>query len=309
MINSLIRLLWLSGAWLGVCLMSYGQTVSASLLFSQDSLYPGAPVDLRMLIIHPADVEVFPPNNTRDFLPFEMLSFQVAPTEIVNADARDAIVYRLRSFEVNPQQSLTLKYSYLKGTDTVTASVNSDTIFFASRVQGNLDSMDYQVFEDIIPLTDPPNYRPLIIAVLAICVLAILLYLALRKRIQRYLELRSLQSEWQQIRKKLRKLDQLENTTIFFSAINTLWKSYVDPREELSLRSLTTTELRAVITQLSYLSAEQQRDLIRIAETADEVIYAGNTEVRFSSEEAIQRIRVVLRKAYEERRKALHHVR
>ncbi|MEL6593902.1 MAG: hypothetical protein AAFQ68_27615, partial [Bacteroidota bacterium] len=129
--------------------------------------------------------------------------------------------------------------------------------------------------------------------------------LIMRRPIQRYLAVRSLSLEWQGIRRQLKKLSQVHDQRVFFPAINKLWKGYLDPKNQLSLLSLTTTELRTEISKLTYLTAEHQQNLIRTAVAADQVIYAGHAVEGLSAQEISQRIQKVLKTVFEIRKKAL----
>jgi hypothetical protein len=283
----------------------WGQPVRTMLEFQQDSLRLGQTIELRLLVERPPGTQVILPNQSRYFVPFEMLTYEVEPTRTVNGKEWDAVQYRLRSFEVKEYQTLSLEVGYLQNRDTVFQTVESDTIFLSGLVSGELEQLDYLVYEDLVPLTDPPNYRMAILLGVALLIVVAALFLVLRKPVRRYLAMRSLQMEWQQVRRKLKKLEQLQDQSVFFPAINTLWKSYMDPDEKMALRSMTTTELRAEITRISYLNAEQQKSLIQIAQAGDAVIYAGESDSGMDPSQVILTLRKILRQNFEQKKLAL----
>ena len=283
----------------------FGQSVRAMLQFQQDSFRLGQTVELRLLVERSPGTQVILPNQSGYFVPFEMLTYEVEPTRTVNGKEWDVVQYRLRSFEVNEYQTVSLKVGYLQNRDTVFLTVASDTLFLSGLIAGELEDLEYQTYKDLILLTDPPNYRMAVLLGIALVLLIVLLYLVLRKPLRRYLAMRSLQLEWQQVRRKLKKLEQLQDLSVFFPAVNTLWKSYLDPDEKMALRSMTTTELRAMITRISYLNAEQQRSLIQIAQAGDAVIYAGEADSSLEPSQIVNALRKILRQSFEQKKLAV----
>ncbi|MEL6651122.1 MAG: hypothetical protein AAFP02_06480 [Bacteroidota bacterium] len=286
---------------------TFGQRqIIPELHFLQDSIRVGEAVPLELKVIHPKEIAVIFPNHSANFRPFELVDFQAKPTVFTGKMATDVAVYEVKSFDIEEIQTLQLRFGTIAGTDTNWQhQVSSDSIFFAASLPMEYEELSYQRFEELIALKEPANYSGLIIVLTAAILIIGLLLLIMRRPIQRYLAVRSLSLEWQGIRRQLKKLSQVHDQRVFFPAINKLWKGYLDPKNQLSLLSLTTTELRTEISKLTYLTAEHQQNLIRTAVAADQVIYAGHAVEGLSAQEISQRIQKVLKTVFEIRKKAL----
>jgi hypothetical protein len=204
-----------------------------------------------------------------------------------------------------PRQGVTLTYGYHNQQDTTWAEVRSDSIQLVSSLPEKRDNLAYRAHEGLLAVTDPPDYSWLFLLVGGLALLMGLLMVLLRRPIRRFLRRRQLSQDWYQVRRQLRKLGQERNQEKFFEQLGHLWKGYLTETEQVPLLSMTTTELRETILQMSHLNMEQQHALLQIAEEADQVIYAGAELAPQQLERHLRTARQILTLEYQRRKRKL----
>lgn len=295
-----LALIWMLPLW------GQSNLIVSELIFLEDSLALGKVVPIELKVIHPKDIAVIFPNHSANFRPFELVDFQAQPSIFTGNMVTDIAIYQVKSFDIAAKQYLKLRFGSIEGADTNwNHRVDSDTIYFDRSLPAEFEELEYQRFEELVDLEEPANYSGLVTVLTAVILIFAFFLLILRRPIQRYLAVRSHNLEWQGIKRQLKKLALVQDQRIFFTAINKIWKSYLDPEEKLALLSLTTTELRGEISRLKYLTAEQQQNLIKTAVATDQVIYAGHSVEGLSSQEVTNRIHKVMQAIFEIRKKAL----
>jgi len=83
------------------------------------------------------------------------------------------------------------------------------------------------------------------------------------------------------------------------------WRRWLDPRDKWGLLSLTTTELRDRLPQLTHLTPAEQQVLLQIAEATDQVIYAGRDLPQERIDALTGQLLLILEAEYQRRDKAL----
>ena len=124
-------------------------------------------------------------------------------------------------------------------------------------------------------MADPPNYLRLLMFLLFAVLVISGIGLLLRKPIRRYWRMRNLNRHWERAKKDLKRLEQEPNQEIQLESINSMWRTYLDPRHQHQLGAMTTTELRESIRQFHFLKIEEQASLVKAAELRDRVAFAG----------------------------------
>ncbi|MEL6673732.1 MAG: hypothetical protein AAFR61_16120 [Bacteroidota bacterium] len=281
-----------------------GQEVQAILSFDSDTMAIGMPVSLKLAIQHPQDVMVeFP--TPRDFEPFEWVGSEPEPTQTLEGISWDVVTYQVRSFSLEEAQALFVPYAYYSGQDTFRAYAFSDTIRLNLRLTEWDPSMQYNLQTGLLELQDPPNYLLWISIILGVAALLLVIGYFLRHPVQRYLAYQKNQTEWQVVRRRLRKLEDEADQVYLFKELSQLWKGYLDPRDRRGFRFMTTTELRNHLERDPGFSQGQRGVLIRASQQGDQVIYAGKSLERPEIKHLIGELKQVLGHIYQIRKKAL----
>ncbi len=252
------------------------QSVHAELHFLQDSAYVGEVVQMDFVISHPQDMMVAFPDSGPVFKPFEIVRLEPKLTHTQNGISNDTLRIHLRTLFLYPFQFLKLPFAYYPEGDSIYSSVQSDTLIIKKQVISLAPPPPFKSRESIIPVSTPPDYRRLgIMGLIGLLVLAFLIF-SLRKPVREYFSRRKVKREWATCNKNLRQLSKfLDKPATYLDLLNQYWKSYLDPRHSLSLRSYTTSELMHHLSQLTEINSEQQQNLLQVAKTGDQAIYAG----------------------------------
>lgn len=292
---------WLSPLW--------AQQVAASLAFDSDTTAIGKVLNVRMEIAHPEDLVVVFPLNKDAFLPFELISQTAAATETQQGRSLDVVTYQVRTFELREKQALRLPYAYLppgtQSRDTTWEYVLSDTVRLNVRIREEQKEDSLESFGELDEVSDPPDYSLLTLLGIILLIMLIPLVIFLRGPIQRYLRLQSLKQEWGSIRKEIKLLIEQEDQAEVLNQLNRIWKHYLDPDDQIGLRSMTTTELQVHIPELIFLTRPQQEILLKLSQISDQVIYAGEPVSDDLISAITWELYEVIDATYEDRREAM----
>jgi len=104
-LSGLIFFTFIINLWTGLAL---GQHQRPYGKFLSDSIKIGQPVKFSLCFKHPVDMEVFFPDSSYDYSPFEFIDKQYFPTRSDSFSSTDSVVFTLMSFEIYKVQVLTL---------------------------------------------------------------------------------------------------------------------------------------------------------------------------------------------------------
>lgn len=270
--QALKSLTWL--CLIGV-LPAWGQRAQALLDFQADSIDLGRPVALRLSVRRPLQVALIFPRDPQAFAPFEWVRTEPSTSHSLEGNTLESITYWVRSFEVQPHQSLALTLGYVSGGDTTWERVESDSVLLRERVPEPLEAQQLRGSPEHLALSDPPDYSRIFVLAGLLSTLVLILMALLRKPVQRYLRIQHNRNVWLGMRRALQQIGQEREQAPQLAELNILWKNMLDPTGKLGLRSQTSTELRATL-EAQPLSPAGREALIRILDAGDQVLYAGS---------------------------------
>lgn len=224
--------------------------------FLTDSIDVGRPFQYALTYRHPPTVDVLFPDTAHHFIPYQVQNVAIFATETVGAGpdavSRDSAVYTLVSFETDSVQLLQVPIRLLNATDCTTLLTPTDTVFLRSLLTSvSSGSAGPQAFTlatttTLAPLQQQFNYPVLAVGVLAVGVLAGLLYGLFGRFLQRQWRLYQLNRRHIRF---LRQYDRLSRDINARTAAETanqaviLWKTYLEKLDRQPYASLTTPEL------------------------------------------------------------------
>lgn len=276
----MIRLTGVGILWLYCSgFIAFSQHIEIKGGFEQDSIAIGQPVSFYLTARYPSNLTVLFPDSVFQFDPFEYISKRYFPTKTSNGISYDSAVYQLRTFEIHPLQYLLLPVFIPSGKDSLKIESQIDTIKLITEVK--------TLPPDTIPLQQLPlkiktdyqivsflfNYPILVIAVTAVLVSLLLVWIIFGKRIRKYLQIRKLEKEHasftQAFASQLTLLQIQFNSQVAENSVS-LWKKYLEKLEQKPYTKLTTREVLLL----------DQEDGLRVALKAiDSVIYGSQTQV------------------------------
>jgi len=283
----------------------WAQDIRVDLHFVSDTTAIGMPVGLRLEIQHPSDMVVLFPHQSKDFLPFERIRVEADPTFTQQGHSIDAATYWIRTFELRNTQHLRLPYGYVLEGDTVWGYTSTDSVRINHRVVDFDGSIELVAQKGILPVDAPPNYVMVTLATMGGIGLLALLIFALRKPFQRQLALRQLKRQYALLQRKLERVRSEKDVPTRVEALNSLWKSYLDPKDTYHLRSLTTTELKQRVKDLDHLAPHQQEVLLEASKLADRVIYAGQSIEGVEVNQLAAMLEPIFKQEFERRKEGL----
>lgn len=217
-------------------------------LFAHDSIRIGEPVNFIFYYKHRPGEEVIFPDSTYNFKPFEFAGKKFFATATKNGWSRDSVIYTLRSFSIEPVQTLSLPVYLLRRRDTLTISSEPQQVYLKQLVAGPPDPQQLQAHTRLAPIEKRFNLAYWLIGIGLVILLLLLIWLIFgRKLIIRYrlYVLRKHHNEF--ISKYNAFIDQFnrsESLQTIEQAI-TLWKNYLTDLEGNAINSFTTREIAA----------------------------------------------------------------
>jgi hypothetical protein len=217
-------------------------------LFQLDSIKIGEPVNFIFYFKHRPEEEVIFPDSTHNFKPFEFVSKQFFMTATAQGWSRDSVVYTLRSFSVDPVQTLSLPVYLLRQHDTLTIHAEPQEVYLKQLVAGAPDPGQLRAHTRLAPIEKRFNLAYWLIGA-GIVILALLLIWMLfgKKLIIRY-RLYVLRKHHNLFISKynayIDQFNRSESLQTIEQAI-TLWKNYLTELEGNAINSFTTREIAA----------------------------------------------------------------
>ena len=249
--------------------------IQLSLDFQDDSLWLGKSCMLKIEVIHPEEMYIQPLDESSNFFPFELEEVLAEPTITENGISTDRAIYHLKSFSIQAWQKVKLPVLYVEGGDTLIHFVESDSIRLVELVD-DVGEAEFLRDDALLSLEDPLNLGRLALLIAGFLFLVSILFRLLKGPVKQLLKKRRLRKEWNGFKSSLKKLGKQNiPPNEFIRSLNRLWKSYLDPGEQLALHSKTTTELAAKEEWKLAFTEQQQRIMVKSSAIADDILFAG----------------------------------
>lgn len=267
--------------------------------FRQPTVRVGEIVEFELSSRHAPGQELIFPDSAANFAPFEYVGRRYYPTRTRQGRSFDQAVYRLRTFQLDSVQTLSLPVTVLRGRDTLllpttTAQVRLVRTAPAGAARGPEPPVLRQNLQ-LVPVPARFNYPYWLAALAALLLTVGGLVLGFRRRLrQRYRRYRRRKNHAYFLAQYAR---HVERFTLSRSLTNmeraiTLWKNYLSTLEDHNITSLTTREIVA--------RYEHDADVRLALQLADRVIY-GNL---FSEDDTETDLAFDLLRTFAERRYA-----
>lgn len=238
--------------------------------FLTDSIEVGKPFKYTLSFRHSPRVEVFFPDTSAAFRPFEVVKLNYFPTETSAKGSLDSAVYTLLSFELAKIQTLSVPIWQKEGRDCTAIYSEIDSIKLREQIKDELtDSLHLRTDTQVVPLRSQTNYPYLVLLGLLISLIGTGIYLLFGEALTR---------QWELYQMFLRNREFQRNFTRFTRDINgskgienaekvvVLWKIYLQRLERKPYVTYTTKEI------MDNLPDEQLAEALR---SIDGVIYGG----------------------------------
>lgn len=217
--------------------------------FLSDSLKVGLPIKYALSYRHKPTADIFFPDSTYSFAPFELVSREYFPTQTDKNGSLDSAIYTLISFEVLPVQELSLPIFVRDQLDCTRVFSPIDYVRLKGTIIDNdqIDTMSLKKDTQIIPLAQQPNYPLMFLFIIGFSLLGVLTFWFFGTPIKRQIKLFRFKRRYDEYQRLFQRLsratdDQKKGLENVEKAV-ILWKKYVERLENKPFTTFTTKEI------------------------------------------------------------------
>ena len=240
--------------------------------FLEVSMKVGLPVKYALSYRHDPNKDVFFPDSTYNFSPFELVNRQYFPTITTENGSLDSVVYTLISFDVSPRQELSLPIYSRAKRDCTRIFSPMDYVVLKSIIQpnANIDTMSLKKDTRLIPIAQQVNFPLIFLILIGLSVLTGLIFWFFGKPIKRQIRLFNFSRRYDDFQKLFQRLsrgtDDAKKRLENIEKAIVLWKKYLERLESKPFTTFTTTEI------LDNLKDNRLADALR---EIDATVYGG----------------------------------
>ncbi|MCE7062732.1 hypothetical protein [Dyadobacter sp. CY343] len=238
--------------------------VRPSGVFLTDSIEVGKPVYFSLSVKHNPGTEVFFPDSTYDFSPFEIIEKRNFVSNTDEKGTLDSAVYHLISFDVTPKQSLRLPVFVFGKKDCTAVYTAPDSVFLISTNLIKPDAKGTLTPETgLHPLGSEFNFSILIGVIALIIGVSGSIYWVFGHDIYKQWQLIKLQRRHleyvRSFNRLMRNARERKNIKDAEKAI-IVWKNYLERLEKLPFATYTTREILDAIADEELADALKNMD-------------------------------------------------
>jgi hypothetical protein len=234
--------------------------------FQTDSIELGRPIDYALSYHHSPSAEVFFPDTTYNFYPFEIIRRNIFPTSTTNGVSTDSVVYTLVTFDITKNQKLGLPIYLLSRRDCTAVYALNDSVFLKEMIKTSVDSLQLKTDTKLLPLSQQVNYPKILTYLLGLLGIVLIIYAFFGRFIRKQYTLFWFGRRHKDFQTNYKKFTRstLDDVTIGKALV--LWKTHLEWLEKRPYTSYTTKEI------VSTLPSERLEEALR---EVDSAIYGG----------------------------------
>lgn len=234
--------------------------------FQTDSIELGRPIDYALSYHHNPSAEVFFPDTTYNFYPFEIIRRNIFQTLTTNGVSIDSVIYTLVTFEITKNQKLGLPIYVLSKRDCTMVYSLTDSVFLKEMIKTSVDSLQLKTDTKLLVLSQQVNYPKILTYILGILGVVLTIYALFGRFIRKQYTLFLFSRRHVDFLANYKKFTRstLDDVTIGKTLV--LWKKHLEWLEKRPYTSYTTKEI------VSRLPSARLEDALR---EVDSAIYGG----------------------------------
>ncbi|MEH0157941.1 hypothetical protein V6R21_27975 [Limibacter armeniacum] len=258
--------------WVGILFLPFttkAQETSTSPVgrFKADSTKVGEVVHYALTYRHDPDMEVFFPDSTYDFSPFEYMGKEYFPTVTDITGSLDSVVYELTTFELDELQELSVPVILMQNAAKAdTIYPEKDGVYLQKVVLSMPDSVKLMENANLATVPKQFNYPYYLIALGVLLLLGLIVLLVFGKQIKKNIVIRRLQRTHTKFVEEYSGLTNGNMDVEHLEKALGIWKSYTGKVKNMPLQSCTTREISALVSD---------QNLGKSLKELDKAIYAG----------------------------------
>jgi hypothetical protein len=263
--------------------------------FLTDTIQVGKPFEYALSFRHSFQKEVFFPDTSTQFAPFQVVGQRFFPTQTTNQVSLDSAVYALLSFETAARQTLRVPVWTIDRGDCTAVMSNVDTVFLNSTLLG-VKKPVLQTDTEIVPLRSQINFPLILLVTISVLLFAAGIYLLFGDALSRQWQLFLMFRRNRDFRRGLLRLSRETAGTKGVENIEKaliLWKTYLQRLERKPFLTYTTKEI------IDNLPDEALAEALR---QIDSVVYGGQASVDLKA--SLEILRNIADQTYQKQREA-----
>ncbi|WP_082489045.1 hypothetical protein [Dyadobacter sp. Leaf189] len=223
------------------------QKIKPSGVFLTDSIEVGKPVYFALSVRHKPGTEIFFPDSSYNFSPFEIISKKIFVSNTDEKGTLDSSVYQLISFDVTPKQTLRLPVFVFGSKDCTSVFTTPDSVFLiSSNLVKSTEKPLLRPETDLLPLSSQFNFSILIGTVALVIGVSGSIYWVFGQDIYKQWQLIKLQRRHleyvRSFNRLMRNAREKNNIKDAEKAI-IVWKNYLERLEKKPFATYTTREI------------------------------------------------------------------
>lgn len=265
--------------------------------FLEDTIKIGQPIKYALRFHHAKNMELYFPDSSYSFAPFEFTSKEYFPTITKDNMSMDSVVYTLRTFEIKNSLDLALPVFIIDQGDTIVQYSSSDRLFIKEYFKEIPDSLIFKSNADYKTVNEKFNYPYYLTFGLVGLMSLTLLYFIFGKTVLRNYRLYVMHNNHSQFLRVFNKLQKEMEDSPNLTAIEKIlgeWKNYLTKLEQKPINTFTTTEI------ISLFNKEELKENLQ---KVDRSIYSGS--ITGNPSQALEVLKKFSNKRYKKRRKEL----
>lgn len=269
--------------------------------FSASHTKIGQPLNYSLSFYHDKNMELYFPDSSFSFYPFEFISKKYFPTKTIDSLSLDSVVYTLRTFEIKNSLELSLPVSIVDQGDTIKQFSTTDKISVKQYIKEVPDSLIFRSDVGYKTVLTRYNYPYFIAFGLLVLVSLILFYFIFGKAVLRNYRLYKMYNNHVQFLYAFDILHkEMESSPNLLSMEKVLgeWKNYLTKLEQKPINTFTTTEIIALFNK------DELKENLQLV---DRFIYSGS--IKGNPSKAFDVLKKFSNKRYKKRRKELRNAR
>lgn len=217
--------------------------------FLSDSVKVGLPVKYALSYRHKPTADIYFPDSSYNFAPFEMVKREYFNTVTDQNGSLDSVVYTLISFEVTPKQELSLPVYVRAKRDCTRVFAPMDYVVLNSIIDPNvsIDTLSLKKDTRLVLIKQQTNFPLIFLLIMGFLSLSGVIFWFFGKPIKRQIRLFNFKrrnDDFQKLFQRLsrgtddskKRLENIEKAVV-------LWKKYIERLENKPFTTFTTKEI------------------------------------------------------------------
>lgn len=230
--------------------------------FLTDSVELGRPFNYALSYHHDPSAEVFFPDTTYNFYPFEIVEREFYPTLTINGSSVDSVIYTLVTFDIDKTQKLNLPVFILSKRDCTAIYASSDSVFLKEMIKTKVDSLALRTDTRLLPLRQQLDYPQILAYLSGILGVVALIYIFFGRFIRKEYRLFLFGRRHKDFVASYKKYTRSTLDDITIGKALVLWKKHLEWLEKRPYTSYTSKEI------ISRLPSERLEEALREVDTA-----------------------------------------